>query len=96
MAPKEGRARAGGGRSDTMRRALLLLLAAAGSSAAREPGSAQCRELGFTDALACSQCDTLASFVKDAPLTGECRSCCTQEADESRVKWHRGVLEVCN
>ncbi|CAI7762803.1 unnamed protein product [Closterium sp. NIES-53] len=55
----------------------------------------ECEALGFTGLALCSDCDQLATFVKDAKLEAECRSCCVTDEDTSAQQYASAVLEVC-
>ncbi|GJP44001.1 hypothetical protein CLOM_g3396 [Closterium sp. NIES-68] len=55
----------------------------------------ECEALGFTGLALCSDCDQLATFVKDAKLEAECRSCCVTDEDKSTQQYASAVLEVC-
>ncbi|XP_031474792.1 uncharacterized protein LOC116246992 [Nymphaea colorata] len=56
-----------------------------------------CEELGFTGLALCSDCNTLAEYVKDDALVSECRKCCTEDSDDSmsKVTYSGAILEVC-
>merc|ERR1712216_780450 len=74
---------------------LLLVLCATCAGAA--PAATGCRELGFTETLVCSKCDRLEQVVKDAGLVKDCRSCCTEDVDDSAssVKAASAILDIC-
>jgi len=72
----------------------LLLLSVA---FAEEDGgrAAQCRSLGFGPTLLCASCGKLSEHVGAADaLVGECRGCCTAEA-ETVSHFARAVLDIC-
>mmetsp|Transcript_7275 Transcript_7275/g.15889 ORF Transcript_7275/g.15889 Transcript_7275/m.15889 type:complete len:151 (-) Transcript_7275:967-1419(-) len=52
---------------------------------------AACKEWGFNEPK-CSDCDSLATFVKDDELAEQCKSCCVRE---EIVKYTSAVLEIC-
>ncbi|CAM6026723.1 unnamed protein product [Sphagnum balticum] len=60
-------------------------------------GEANCEDLGFTGLALCSDCDSLAEYVKDQELETDCRKCCTPEAEDaiSKVMYARALLEIC-
>ncbi|MCO5604464.1 hypothetical protein L7F22_058630 [Adiantum nelumboides] len=65
---------------------------------ARANGSSlNCEDLGFTGLALCSDCDSLAEFVKDEELISDCRECCAQEGEDSisKVTYSGAILEVC-
>ena len=74
---------------------VLLLLAAVVDGA---PTATGCRELGFTETLVCSKCDRLEQVVKDEGLVKDCRSCCTEDVDDSAgaVKAATAILDICS
>jgi hypothetical protein len=73
---------------------LLTALSVQGAFAKKGPPE-HCRELGFTDALLCSQCDKLTEFVpKGDKLVNECRGCCQEDVTDSAT-YTKVVLEVC-
>eukprot|EP00250_Pteridium_aquilinum_P004113 c14349_g1_i1 orf=74-565(+) len=59
--------------------------------------SQNCEELGFTGLALCSDCDSLAEFVKDEELIADCRGCCAEEGEDSisKVTYSGAILEVC-
>eukprot|EP01018_Ginkgo_biloba_P015520 Gb_39721 [translate_table: standard] len=56
-----------------------------------------CEDLGFTGLALCSDCQTLAEYVKDEELVSDCRKCCAQESEDSisKVTYSGAILEVC-
>ncbi|KAG2448536.1 hypothetical protein HYH02_006427 [Chlamydomonas schloesseri] len=71
---------------------LLALLLVVGSRAVDDK-QARCNELGFiSTAVACSDCETLAQFVKDDELVRDCKGCCVQ--DEAGRKYAKAELIV--
>ncbi|ERN20359.1 hypothetical protein AMTRI_Chr06g200600 [Amborella trichopoda] len=62
-----------------------------------ELSSKQCEDLGFTGLALCSDCQTLAEYIKDEALVSECKKCCTEDSDDSmsKVSYSGAVLEVC-
>eukprot|EP00252_Welwitschia_mirabilis_P007086 TRINITY_DN18152_c0_g1_i1.p1 TRINITY_DN18152_c0_g1~~TRINITY_DN18152_c0_g1_i1.p1 ORF type:complete len:185 (+),score=24.82 TRINITY_DN18152_c0_g1_i1:73-555(+) len=73
---------------------LLLLF---GFASADQLSTKECEDLGFTGLALCSDCDTMAEYVKDDELVSDCRKCCVQEADDSinKVTYSGAILEVC-
>ena len=59
--------------------------------------AARCRQLGFTEALKCPQCELLNKHVSDAVLQNECSECCTEVVSGSgHNSFKSAVLEVCS
>jgi len=58
---------------------------------------ASCGDLGFTGLALCSDCDSLAEYVKDKELEADCRKCCAEESENalSKMKYSGAVLEIC-
>lgn len=58
---------------------------------------AKCEDLGFTGLALCSDCDSLAEYVKDQELEADCRKCCAEESENalSKMKYAGAVLEIC-
>lgn len=82
---------AGAHRSMTSATAALFCIAAQLCGAAE---SEECRSLGFTGLQLCSDCDTLASYVKDDELAADCQRCCTRGKDTTAQKYTSAVLHV--
>ncbi|XP_021907028.1 selenoprotein F [Carica papaya] len=59
--------------------------------------SRECEDLGFTGLALCSDCNTLAEYVKDKELVSDCLKCCTEDSDDStsKITYSGAVLEVC-
>ncbi|KAI0510658.1 hypothetical protein KFK09_011266 [Dendrobium nobile] len=57
----------------------------------------ECENLGFTRRALCSDCNTLAEYVKDGELVADCRRCCTDDTNDSlsKVSFSGAILEVC-
>ncbi|PQM35402.1 selenoprotein F [Prunus yedoensis var. nudiflora] len=57
----------------------------------------ECENLGFTGLALCSDCNSLAEYVKDQELVLDCRKCCTEDSDDSisKVTYSGAILEVC-
>ncbi|PKA59296.1 hypothetical protein AXF42_Ash001390 [Apostasia shenzhenica] len=57
----------------------------------------ECKDLGFTGLALCSDCNTLAEYVKDEELVSDCRKCCSEDSDDSlsKVTFSGAILEVC-
>ncbi|KAG9128875.1 hypothetical protein Leryth_009648 [Lithospermum erythrorhizon] len=56
-----------------------------------------CENLGFTGLALCSDCNTLAEYVKDQELVLDCLKCCTEDSDDSmsKVIYSGAILRVC-
>ncbi|KAG6509432.1 hypothetical protein ZIOFF_027422 [Zingiber officinale] len=76
---------------------IVLLLAGAAISADERLGAKECEDLGFTGLALCSDCNTLAEYVKDEAeilsalfgkleLVSDCRKCCSEDSDDSISK----------
>ncbi|KAG6509430.1 hypothetical protein ZIOFF_027420 [Zingiber officinale] len=87
---------------------IVLLLAGAAISADERLGAKECEDLGFTGLALCSDCNTLAEYVKDEAeilsalfgkleLVSDCRKCCSEDSDDSisKVTFSGAILEVC-
>ncbi|XP_042374965.1 selenoprotein F-like [Zingiber officinale] len=76
---------------------IVLLLAGAAISADERLGAKECEDLGFTGLALCSDCNTLAEYVKDEELVSDCRKCCSEDSDDSisKVTFSGAILEVC-
>ena len=73
--------------------AMMIVCSVAISAAAAD----NCAALGFGDALLCSDCARLESFVSDASLTSECLGCCSATAKEDEsAPYISGVLKICS
>lgn len=68
-----------------------------------KPGSDECAEVGYSEALQCSMCNRLKEALPagDKPgskeakqLVGECQACCNSEGDQNEV-YPKGVMYVC-
>ncbi|XP_038875398.1 selenoprotein F [Benincasa hispida] len=59
--------------------------------------SRECEDLGFTGLALCSDCHTLAEYIKDQELVTDCLKCCTEDSDDatSKITYSGAVLEVC-
>ncbi|KAM2624334.1 hypothetical protein TB1_031320 [Malus domestica] len=70
--------------------AMLVVLAvavASGASTSKEQLSTrECENLGFTGLALCSDCNSLAEYVKDQELVSDCMKCCTEDSDDSTTK----------
>ncbi|KAM1050186.1 hypothetical protein ACFX13_032694 [Malus domestica] len=81
--------------------AMLVVLAvavASGASTSKEQLSTrECENLGFTGLALCSDCNSLAEYVKDQELVSDCMKCCTEDSDDSTTKitYSGAILEVC-
>ncbi|XP_024394495.1 uncharacterized protein [Physcomitrium patens] len=58
---------------------------------------ATCEDLGFTGLALCTDCDSIAEYVKDKELEADCRKCCAEESENafSKMKYAGAVLEIC-
>ena len=68
---------------------IFILLVSFSKALSESP--AECREWGFSDP-ACSDCESLSTFVSDEELADQCRQCCVR--DES-VTYTAATLQVC-
>ncbi|KAB5512735.1 hypothetical protein DKX38_029763 [Salix brachista] len=59
--------------------------------------SRACEDLGFTGLALCSDCNTLAEYVKDQELVSDCLKCCTEDSDDSisKITYSGAIIEVC-
>lgn len=59
--------------------------------------SRECEDLGFTGLALCSDCNTLAEYVKNQELVSDCLKCCTEDSDDSisKITYSGAILEVC-
>ncbi|XP_050134782.1 uncharacterized protein LOC126610712 isoform X2 [Malus sylvestris] len=77
---------------------LVVLAVAVASGASKEKMSTrECENLGFTGLALCSDCNSLAEYVKDQELVSNCMKCCTEDSDDSMTKitYSGAILEVC-
>ncbi|KAM1826084.1 hypothetical protein ACFX13_025478 [Malus domestica] len=77
---------------------LVVLAVAVASGASKEQMSTrECENLGFTGLALCSDCNSLAEYVKDQELVSDCMKCCTEDSDDSMTKitYSGAILEVC-
>ena len=75
--------------SDTPVKMLTLLFVLIGTTVATD-----CSALGFTDALLCSTCVEMASFVTDDAVTNECFACCSEDRNADSRQFSRVSLVV--
>ncbi|KAH9310721.1 hypothetical protein KI387_025756, partial [Taxus chinensis] len=56
-----------------------------------------CEDLGFTGLALCSDCQTMAEYIKDEELVSDCKKCCVQESEDSinKATYAGAILEVC-
>ncbi|KAJ4748200.1 Selenoprotein family protein [Rhynchospora pubera] len=75
----------------------LLLLCGLALAFSDRFSAKQCEDLGFTSLALCSDCNTLAEYVKDEDLVSDCRKCCSEDSDNSlsKVTFSGAILEVC-
>ncbi|KAK4566409.1 hypothetical protein RGQ29_002591 [Quercus rubra] len=77
---------------------IVLLFAVVPLGIAKEQlSSRECENLGFTGLALCSDCNTLAEYVKDQDLVSDCLKCCTEDSDDSmsKIAYSGAHLEVC-
>ncbi|KAI4324361.1 hypothetical protein L6164_023909 [Bauhinia variegata] len=76
---------------------LVFFGAVALVTAKEQLSSRECENLGFTGLALCSDCNTLAEYVKDKELVSDCLKCCTEDSDDATTKitYSGAVLEVC-
>ncbi|CAL9120822.1 unnamed protein product [Musa textilis] len=76
---------------------LAIWLAGAALGLGERLGAKECEDLGFTGLALCSDCNTLAEYVKDEELVSDCRKCCSEDSDDSisKVIFSSAILEVC-
>ncbi|KAJ8774799.1 hypothetical protein K2173_017245 [Erythroxylum novogranatense] len=74
-----------------------LLLSMPIVSSKEQLSSRECEDLGFTGLALCSDCSTLAEYVKDQELVSDCLKCCTEDSDDSmsKITYSGAILEVC-
>ncbi|CAK9328582.1 unnamed protein product [Citrullus colocynthis] len=67
------------------------------ASSKKQLSSRECEDLGFTGLALCSDCHTLAEYIKDQELVTDCLKCCTEDSDDatSKITYSGAVLEVC-
>lgn len=83
--------------SNSMLRSLctaVLLLQWLHCGAATPLDAAACKALGFLSP-ACTDCDALASEVRDDALASECRSCCVADTDAAPSTFTSATLVAC-
>lgn len=54
----------------------------------------ECRSMGFTGFQLCSDCDTMANYVKDKGLVADCHQCCVRGKEGGDTKFSAAVLEA--
>ncbi|KAM1513288.1 hypothetical protein ACFX1Z_024733 [Malus domestica] len=77
---------------------LVVLAVAVASGASKEQmNTRECENLGFTGLALCSDCNSLAEYVKDQELVSDCMKCCTEDSEDSMTKitYSGAILEVC-
>jgi len=57
--------------------------------------ASDCRQLGFSETLLCSSCSDLSQFVTDGDLIKECKSCCSDETENTEQTFVSAQLVVC-
>ncbi|GAB4825478.1 hypothetical protein Ancab_008351 [Ancistrocladus abbreviatus] len=75
----------------------IILLSVASLSWSQQLSTKECENLGFTGLALCSDCRTLADYVKDQELVSDCMKCCVEDSDDSmsKITYSGAVLEVC-
>ncbi|KAK9932287.1 hypothetical protein M0R45_019530 [Rubus argutus] len=79
----------------------LVVLYLVGASSQEQLSTRECENLGFTGLALCSDCNSLAEYVKDqvliAELVSDCKKCCTEDSNDSMTKitYSGAILEVC-
>lgn len=76
---------------------VVLAVAVASGSSKEQLSTRECENLGFTGLALCSDCNSLAEYVKDQELVSDCMKCCTEDSDDSTTKitYSGAILEVC-
>ncbi|WOL17914.1 15 kDa selenoprotein-like [Canna indica] len=76
---------------------LIFSLAGAAIGLGDRLGAKECEDLGSTGLALCSDCNTLAEYVKDEELVSDCHKCCSEDSDDSlsKVTFSGAILEVC-
>ncbi|XP_010522229.1 PREDICTED: 15 kDa selenoprotein [Tarenaya hassleriana] len=66
-------------------------------SAKEQLSTKECEDLGFSGLALCSDCHTLAEYVKDEELVSDCLKCCTDDSEDSmsKITYSGAILEVC-
>ncbi|KAL6189207.1 hypothetical protein ACLB2K_040597 [Fragaria x ananassa] len=67
------------------------------SASVEQLSTRECENLGFTGLALCSDCNSLADYVKDQELVSDCKKCCTEDSNDSMTKitYSGAILEVC-
>ncbi|KAK9932193.1 hypothetical protein M0R45_019440 [Rubus argutus] len=75
----------------------LVVLYLVGASSQEQLSTRECENLGFTGLALCSDCNSLAEYVKDQELVSDCKKCCTEDSNDSMTKitYSGAILEVC-
>ncbi|WJZ88265.1 hypothetical protein VitviT2T_007583 [Vitis vinifera] len=75
----------------------FLVVVPLASSSREVLSSKECENLGFSGLALCSDCNTLAEYVKDQELVSDCLKCCTEDSDDSmsKITYSGAILEVC-
>ncbi|XP_068304144.1 uncharacterized protein [Pyrus communis] len=76
---------------------VVLTVAVASGESKEKLSTRKCENLGFTGLALCSDCNSLAEYVKDQELVSDCMKCCTEDSDDSMTKitYSGAILEVC-
>ncbi|RRT70929.1 hypothetical protein B296_00022294 [Ensete ventricosum] len=75
---------------------LAIWLAGAALGLGERLGAKECEDLGFTGLALCSDCNTLAEYVKDEELVSDCRKCCSEDSDDSISKQSNAGYVLCS
>ncbi|XP_062092343.1 uncharacterized protein LOC133798154 [Humulus lupulus] len=76
---------------------MVLVVLPLDTTAKEQLSTRECENLGFTGLALCSDCNTLAEYVKDQELVAECLKCCTEDSNDSssKITYSGAILEVC-
>uniref|UniRef100_A0A803P0W4 Selenoprotein F n=1 Tax=Cannabis sativa TaxID=3483 RepID=A0A803P0W4_CANSA len=72
---------------------MVLVVLPSDTTAKEQLTTRECEDLGFTGLALCSDCNSLAEYVKDQ----ECLKCCTEDSNDSssKITYSGAILEVC-
>ncbi|XP_022992419.1 selenoprotein F-like [Cucurbita maxima] len=81
----------------TMATAIIFIASMPLAWSKEQLSSRECEDLGFTGLALCSDCHTLAEYIKDQELVTDCLKCCTEDSDDatSKITYSGAMLEVC-
>ncbi|XP_050374293.1 uncharacterized protein LOC126791840 [Argentina anserina] len=76
---------------------VVVCLVGLSSASIEQLSTRECENLGFTGLALCSDCNSLADYVKDQELISDCKKCCTEDSNDSMTKitYSGAILEVC-